>query len=494
LTQSLSRSDIRALVWLALAVATGVAMALLYSDSYQQDGGAHYLFARRAWGHPENLVNVWSRPLFTFLFALPAIFGYQAAKLFAAVISTAVAWQTWRLAKQLQLRRPELVIPFLFLQPSFLLLCAETMTEPLFALALVIALRLHLSGRVLAAMMVASLLPLARPEGFFVCALWGLWILCDRRVAQALWQKLPVTLLLAGGTFLWAFAALWIVNDPLWLLHNWPRDWQGEGGQFGTGSIWWYVHKSSYIFGLTLKWPFIIGLLALLRQRKFLTGVAMFALIFGLHSLLFVRGTFNAAGYPRYLVCVSPAIALITLAGWNAAAGALLKLSRFAPAPVLSVLVLAGGIHALHYVDGFGQTRDARAINEMSAWFNREAAATHPVTRLMASEVYMRIVLDRQPWEELLPANERAAGLMMLRDAPPGTLIFWDDETGPERYKLVPADFEAAGYEHLRSQQYRLDGWFFSQKWKEHGGPRFQQLHLFYKPLLTDAVRFARAH
>ena len=40
---------LRGFVWLAAATVVGVALALLYPDSYQQDGGHHYLFARWAW-------------------------------------------------------------------------------------------------------------------------------------------------------------------------------------------------------------------------------------------------------------------------------------------------------------------------------------------------------------------------------------------------------------------------------------------------------------
>jgi hypothetical protein len=475
------QSDTRARVWLALMFVVGV--ALLCQDSYQQDGPAHYVFARQAWRYPANFVNVWARPLFTFLYAFPALLGYTSAKLFTVIICAATAWQTWRLAQQLLLRRAEMVIPFLFLQPSFLLLCADTMTEPLFALTLALALRLYLRGKLMAGMLTASLLPLVRPEGFFICALWGGWFLFDRRDTRSLPQRLPITLILLSGTYLWAFAALWIKNDPLWLLSNWPRDWNPAGGQNGSGGVWWYFHKSSYIFGWALKAPFVVGLIALVWRRRFLTGVSAFALIFTLHALMFVRGTFGAAGYPRYFVTVSPLIALITLAGWNVMAEWLERSWRPAGALVLTLLLVINGLHALHYVDGWGTTRDARAINEMAAWFRRHAASAHPVKNFLWSHAYMCVVFDRGAAEKEFLSGDREANLSYLRYAPPGTLFFWDDEIGVNWHKLTPADFEAAGYLRLRSQQYRLDGWFFSRRWKAHGGPRWQTLHLFYKPL-----------
>ena len=125
-----------------------------------------------------------------------------------------------------------MAIPLLFLQPSFFLLSSTVLTETLFALVFVIALRLHLSGRIRVGMIVASLLILVRPEGFFIGVLWGVWVLriadCGLRIAEsprlsesanglnvvaivgansALAIRNPQLLLLATGMILWWLAA-----------------------------------------------------------------------------------------------------------------------------------------------------------------------------------------------------------------------------------------------------------------------------------------------
>src|SRR5688572_24438696 len=170
-----------ATIWIgAGAVVSGV-LAFLYPDSYQQDGGYHFLFARWSWVHPDLMIGVWSRPAFTALYSIPAQLGYPAAKLFTVLLCGMCAWHAWRLAVDLDLGRSALAVPLLFLQPCFLLLSSETMTEPLFALILVVALRFQFGGRRIAAMLVASTLALARPEGFVLIAAWSAWILLDRR-------------------------------------------------------------------------------------------------------------------------------------------------------------------------------------------------------------------------------------------------------------------------------------------------------------------------
>ncbi|HEU4339860.1 MAG TPA: hypothetical protein VFS19_07305, partial [Planctomycetota bacterium] len=236
-------------IWIGAFAAAACALVCLYPDSYQQDGGYHFLFARWAFVHPELMVGVWSRPGFTLLYSLPAQFGYPAAKLFTALIAAACAWQTWRLAQHLRMARPAHAIPLLLLQPSFFLICTDTLTEPLFALLLVVALRLHHAGRIRDGALVASCLILARPEGFFIGVLWGVWILLDRRDERPWVRRLASTLPLASGAAAWWLAALLITGDPLFIKHNWPPDWIAAGGPYGSGPIWAYASKLPEIAG-----------------------------------------------------------------------------------------------------------------------------------------------------------------------------------------------------------------------------------------------------
>src|SRR5262249_53172019 len=161
--------------WLTVCAAAGMTMLFLFDDSCQQDGGQHYLFARWAWVHHELFVGVWSRPLYTSVYAFPALIGYRAARALTVLISLAVSYQTWRLAEDLKMSRAPLAIALVWLHASFFLFCADNMTEPIFALVYVVALRLHHRGRLKTGMIVASLMILARPEGFFLGMLWGVW-------------------------------------------------------------------------------------------------------------------------------------------------------------------------------------------------------------------------------------------------------------------------------------------------------------------------------
>jgi len=467
----------RAHLWLALSAAVGVSLVLLYPDSFQQDGGYHFLYARWAWREPEFFVGVWARPLFTFVYAFPALLGFQAARLLSVGVAVMTAWQTWRLAEDAGLKRAELAVPLLFLQPSFFILCPDLLTEPLFALVFVIALRLHWRGRLRSGMLAASLLVMARPEGFFVGLLWGIWILADRRSGATLWRRMPATLLLATGAFIWWAAAFAISKDPLFIIHNWPREWAADGS-YGQGDFWIYALRAPEVVGIFTLAPFVYGLTHLLKRRALGTFTSSFLLLFGLHSLFRAFGLFNDAGYPRYLVCVAPAIALITLVGWNLLAH---RFAHYSPAARLAwtttLLGLSLIICAL-YMDGLIWARDARAVSDSYSWFR---AHERPVSRLIWSEAYMCVVFNHNPLEKPPFTSNREQNLALLRESPHGTLIFWDEIIGPKWVKVDDRDLESLGYQRLHSESYHLTGWLFRNLPLRMVGPRQQRMHLFYR-------------
>ncbi len=465
-------------MWLGICLFAGILLTIFYPDSYQQDGGHHFLFARSAWKHPAIFVGVWSRPLFTFIYAFPALAGYPFARFLTVLICLATAWQTYRIAEDTGIKRASLAIPFLFLQPTLFLISADTMTEPIFALVFAIALRLHLKGRIKAGMLVASLMILARPEGFFLGALWGVWVLLDRRGPANRLLRLPSTLMLATGMFIWWLAALLITGDPLFIKHNWPPDWNATQATYGTGSLLTYVGRLPEIVGPVLCMIFVLGLVMSLFRRKLGTSTSTFLVLLVTHSVLRVFGLFGSAGYARYFVCVAPAMVLITLAGWNEIGEWLSRLPRIVGQAAGAAVLLFSAAFTISYVDSAIYMRDARAIDEMYRWFREHPK---PISKVVWSQAYMGILFDTDIREKPPLDNNKEHNLGILKTYPKNTLIFWDNDTGPSWYKIKADDLEQAGFTRLRSQSYRLKGLLIDRYWFHDWGSRPQEMHLFYK-------------
>ena len=480
---------------LCLGALLSTALVVMYPDSYQQDGGTHYLFARWAWTYPQNLVDVWGRPLFTTLYAPPALLGYRAAKLATVVIVVLTAWQTWRFAEDEGMERAALVIPFLWLQPSLLLVSSETMTEPLFALCLILALRLYRRGKVGPATLLVSATSLVRPEGFFICGLWAMWMMVDLRAGSVWWRRLWTVALLAVFPVAWWFAAFVITGDSLFIRHNWPANWSATGATYGKGLFLDYFYRRAEIVGPLLLYPFAVGVIATAWRRRLSLAVSILVVFFGVHSLLRLTGAFGSAGYPRYFVCVAPVIALLTLAGWNVLAGWVQAIARGLARPIIGVataVVLAVSVLcAVAYVDDMPWSRDARLVDRAHDWFD---AHPRPVQRLVYSQAYMCIRFRCDPNKRQLVQSPAAAVLAGLRAMPPGTLVIWDADTGPAFFDGVVADsIVAAGFtplwvdaDTLRGQLLphlengRLIPRVASWGW-EGGSPRAQRMWLLYR-------------
>jgi hypothetical protein len=465
---------------LLLMALLGGTLIFLFPGFPEQDSGYHFVMARTAWHQPVYFVDVWARPFYTLAFSGPALLGLTGARFFALVISLLIAWQTWKLALDLRLERPWLVLPLLLAQPTFFELFTDLLTEPLFALVFVVALRLHLRGRIKTSALAASLLPLARPEGAFLCLLWAAWLsrACRQTGHRPTWLSSAAYLpLLATGMILWWAAALAITGDPLFLVHNWPTHWQQ--GIYGHGSILTYSSRAWEFAGPLLTVFLLVGLLRLFWLKKHSSITAAWLLFFLLHSVFRAYGLFGEAGYPRYMVSLAPATAIITLEGWNTIASWKNEWFRRIRLMIGLVIITGSLVISFLYLDSFIWTRDFVAIREMLTWFEQNHDT---VRRLIWSNVGMCIQTNNDLRTAPALSEDRERNLKALQDAQPQTLVFWDDDIGPKWFGLSAQEIQNAGFRLLRVRHYTLPGLIVRGKMGGWQLTRNIELSLLYKP------------
>jgi hypothetical protein len=479
----------RALIAVVFMAVIGVLLIFLFPGSPEQDVDYHFLMARTAWVDHFYFVDVWGRPLVTTLFAPVAALGFVPARFFALAISVAVAWQTYRLATDLDLSRAWLVIPLLLGQQTFFELYSSLFTEPLFALVLVIALRCHISGRVKLGMLVASLLPLARPEGVFVCLFWGLWVAFDvwrlefgvRRSAdgerrQVILSRLGSIVILASGVVLWWLAALLLTGDSLFILHNWPATWHTD--MYGHGTFLSYAQRSQEFAGVILVVPFIVGLVRGFRSLSWILITSVFLVLFLLHSVFVKYGLFGEAGFPRYMVSVAPAIAVLTLQGWNT----IFSVKSLRPFAAVAgwVVIIFSILQSVHYMDSMVWARDAVAIDDMANWLQSQHSS---LPGLIWSNGRMCIVFNRN-LKDSPPATNREKLLSFLEKGPAGTIVFWDSEIGPKWFGTTSGEIESRGYKLLMSHHYSLPALVFPTG-------RFPAIAFLFPPIPSREVELS---
>ncbi|MBI2922160.1 MAG: hypothetical protein HYY18_13995 [Planctomycetes bacterium] len=440
------------------------AWALIHRGSSHQDAANHFGYAADGARSLSLLLDPWGRPLWSLLVMPAAQLGIGAARVFCAALAGVTLYQTWKLARLVVPHSALLAIPALGLQFHFFALAGDNMTEPVFALFFALAYRLWLEKKTTASLLVASLLPLARPEGFFLGILWGFFVLASDLPLK---KRLTYPLLLLGGTFLWFLGGLVADGDPLFIVHHWPPNWT-PFEIYGFGRSFHYVENWPEYTGAAMLLPFLLGFGAFAVGRPAI-HVVTFLFFFLLHTILWWKGLFGSIGYLRYFVCISPLIALFCAEGLRffASFAAILRI----PAAAAVGVVLAGAAfqtawmyeaQGLLYV--FAAYEDAA-----DAW--RADGTLEPLPEIVA-DAHARHVLHRgEYWRHGPPAVEAAGQLAAYAKMPVGTRILWDDRMGGGYYALGPAQFAGIGYRVKATRAYDLDafraGWYRAMR-----GPR----------------------
>ncbi|MBS1807743.1 MAG: hypothetical protein JST84_06090 [Acidobacteria bacterium] len=463
---------------LRLLICVGVYALLVawaWKWPYTGDGDSmlHYWNLRVTWLDPKLGMTSWARPLYVLLMVVPAQFGWFAARCFAAFVTTILVWQTMRLADDLKMRNATLAGLMLVFQPLAFALASDTMTEIPMALGLAIALRLWGAKRFLASCLLMSFLPLARPEGFLLAPVWGLFLLALPRDSQhPSWpQRVLIGASLATGVVTLLIVCKLVTGQWLYFVYEWS--WPLMGTQ--KGSLWHHVIYWPYYCGWILLPLFLLGLLRSIRPAMALPWAA-WATVFMAHSYMFWTGTFGALGFMRILVSTAPVTALICLYGWNGLAHVVrakhwpIILQRAAAASVM----IAAALTAMVYYSV--EPKHYRfVVAQKAAGFIQENHLLTGAPRLFAADPMILVELGIPAREVLLVVRdpkkppyevgflvrnyfEREESVSQIKTLPSGAVGAWDNDQGRWWHLIQPHEFPALGYEVLfQAQQKETD-------------------------------------
>jgi hypothetical protein len=457
-----------------------VLIATIFPQTGDGDAVMHYINARDSLWMPAKLMGSWARVGDKIPLLIPAQFGVFAARCTAALISILCAWQTIKLAEDLNIPHANLAAVFLIFQPFVFSLAADTMTELPFALGIVIAIRLWVSERYLASSIVIGYLPTVRPEGFFLCALWAVLLIWKNRPGPMLW--------LGWGTLAWFFACWMLRGDPEYFFRDgwsWPAD---SLRVYGHGSFFSHVNRWPIYCGPVLLVLFIaglkwhkfsaigLGLLALeivlpspirenalpwlaltlaasfawsIRRNKLAILIWTFLLIFTLHSILWWKGWFGSCGLMRIMACVAPITAIACLLGWNAFAARMPVFVRTCAIGAVAITAIAYYlIEPLHY--------RVFALDRAARFAAQNHVLDHAPIMIFGDPMALAALnLPPNP-NNILPNDcKRDDELRHLLHAPIGSAGFWDNQHAEAWFHVSISDLPALGYSILYQTEFR---------------------------------------
>ncbi|MGA3067164.1 MAG: hypothetical protein ABSF29_09990 [Tepidisphaeraceae bacterium] len=299
-----------------------IAAAVRSPGFLEADGGTHYVLARHAFEYWPYLVDVWGRPLCTFLLAIGAkLGGLVGARLVSLCVAIGCAAVAYALAIGQQFRWPALAAIFTLGEPLLFLHSFSELTELPFALVVGLALLAYQRRNFGWMTLLAAISPLGRPEGFAILPLALLALIAHRRY---FW-----ILLLPLGLIAWS-ATGHLVTGPAtspwwrWLIDHWPYE---RGSEYPAGSPFHFLALLPMVvgpFALPAMW---IGMgLGLSRPQAlvgrdhrarvgFLLAAIPLAVLLG-HSLLYCLGMLSSNGEARYLLVAAPMWGVLSARGW----------------------------------------------------------------------------------------------------------------------------------------------------------------------------------
>lgn len=270
------------------------------------DDVTHYLYARYAWTWPQFLLDTWGRPGFTALYFIPAGIGWTACRLLSAILAAWSAWLAYRIAQRMKLKHAWAVIILAYCQPLFFQLSLTTLTETALAFYLTSAVYLAQRGRWSWSAATLSLGFVTRHEAIvflpvFVVFAWraraGLW-----RLWPIVWAPLVVN----------ASAPALNMGSPILLLTQ-PHPSQ----RYGAGGWLTFLARSLEAWGPAISALAISGWWATFKTRRGALTAVCIAVYFGAQTFVRALGLYDSGGYARFLVSISPLVAISALIGWQ---------------------------------------------------------------------------------------------------------------------------------------------------------------------------------
>lgn len=306
-----SRQEARfALTVVAFGFVITMICGWLSEGMHHFDDLAHFLMAKWAWQDPRYLVYDWGRPGFTILYFLPAQIGWHAARTTSALLSAVTAWLAFRLAQRCNIRYAALAPLLLYAQPLFFELALTTLTETALAFFLALSLELAARRRWSASAAILSIAFVTRHEAISFLPIWIIFAIQERVPIWRLWP-LPWAVAVVNGV---AYVANLQVAAARWFDPT-PHAWYGRGGWLTMTA------RSLQAWGPAIATLAIAGLPILWRHRSGRMLTVCIAAFFALLTAVRALGLFESGGYARFLIPLSPLIAVSAAAAsdqlWN---------------------------------------------------------------------------------------------------------------------------------------------------------------------------------
>lgn len=390
------------------------------------DDISHYNIARGALKYPRLFLDLWGKPVFTFLSSPFAQFGIHGMQLFNIILGLITSYLLVLIARELGYKNAWLVVPFTCLAPLYMSMMSTGMTEILFGFFLVISAYLFFKDRDILSAVLISFLPFVRNEGIIIIPLY----LCAFMIFRK-WKAIPF---LFTGTLILTIAGFFYYKDWLWIIHKWPYG--DTSGIYGHGDFLFFIKQGKWILGIPLIILFLAGLIINLYRflknlklrltpelKEFLVILGPLVLYLFAHSYAWWKGTMGSGGLTRFMTAIIPLAAIYSLQGFNffvqfIARG---KIMNIIATVIVLILVVRTSVRL--YPIPYRLTDEQKLAQEASGWLKENALGKGVIyycdphiQYFLGADYYNKTIV-----KQYLPNPKNPS-----KDIPEGSYIVWD--------------------------------------------------------------------
>jgi len=439
------------LFMLLVSIISFVYIYTLASASPGLEGGMdsynHYIIARYAWIHPDELLlHQWGKPVYNIIASAFAQFGLLGVVVLNIIAHLGASWLAYFTARGLNFKHAFLAFFFALGSPIFFDNIISGLTEPLCALLLMVSVFLFVKDKAVLAAIVAGFLPYARSEGFVIIAVFGFYLIFISKNYKAF-------IALIAGSVIMNFIGWIVEGEALWIFTSNPyiKAQTEQLNLCGHGSILHYVRTLKYTMGIIPVVFFTTGTLLVLyhyfrsikdktTQKLFFLVLGVYGLYFIIHSVIWYLGMMGSCGYERVLVVIAPLAAIIMafsaqiLLNWISSIGphALRKSTWYFIIPALYLLYIPIKTYGHKYpIDISDEQKEFVRVAE---WYEKQ---NFQERRHYFLYPYLNILLNIDPKD-----TDRFIQLWSFDFdyAPKGSIVIWDGHFGPNESQLPLLD------------------------------------------------------
>ena len=389
------------------------------------DSVHHYLFARYAPNYPALFFDHWAKPLFVLLASPFAQFGFIGIKIFNVLVSALTVYFTIKTCSISGIRNSLLTIAFFVFAPVSFALTFSGLTEPLFALLLILGIYLTIKEKGIIAAIVISFLPFVRSEGLLIIGIFTLYFLMRKQ-----FKFIPLLLV---GHVVYSIAGYFVYHDILWVFTKIP--YAHVSSVYGHGGLFHFVNELAYLIGIPIYVLMGSGICVLLwkgiRNKVSLELLVLVGLgflgFFIAHTLFWYLGIFNSMGLKRVFVGVMPLMVISALFGFNFLVDQARRWHKIVFALLMLIIAIfpfTNNHAALHIDQDLRLNSDQRVAIDIAEYILKEEGANH---RFQYTHPYLSLVLNVDHFN---PSSHIYLSTESVQFAEPGDILIWDNWFG----------------------------------------------------------------